>query len=154
MFLEKQSMDPIVYQLTFHDPAGNEVAGTISYEIEISKTDAATLRSSAKHPALALAETSGQTTEVGVFPATGTLNARDLTGVVEYPLQGLVYVSLMGPPIATIFIGHAGSTSISAQFNLIDSPGEFIGGALSWYPTGFGGDFTPWCFLGTRPAKP
>lgn len=143
-------MAPIVYQLTLYDQNGNEVSGSISYAIAEDGTAPAALKESATPPTQALLEASPSDTTVGTFPVVGTLNVPELTGSAEYPITGVMFVSLMGPPLTTIFTGEKRGTSINIQFNLIDSPGQYIGGALSWYPDGFGSDFVPWCFLGAQ----
>lgn len=143
-------MASIIYQLTLYDQNGNEVPGSISYVITEGKTTPASLTESVSSPAHALLEASSEDTLVTVYPVVGSLNAPELTGDAEYPIAGVMYVSLLGPPITTIFTGTKGDTSIGIQFNLLDSPGQQIGGALSWYPEDFGSPLVPWCFLGTR----
>lgn len=143
-------MASIVYQLTLYDQNGNEVPGSISYAFAGGKTAPASLTESAASPAHALLKASSEDTSVTIYPVVGTLSAPELTGDAEYPIAGVMYVSLLGPPITTIFTGTSGGTSIGIQFNLLDSPGQQIGGALSWYPEGFGSPLVPWCFLGTQ----
>ncbi|MGB0671988.1 MAG: hypothetical protein ACPGNT_10865 [Rhodospirillales bacterium] len=114
------------YALTLVDASGSTSAGTFTF-IKIGEATG--------DPAQ-LATASGDTTTVSVLAVTA-----EITGTVfgKHSLQGIMYVSELGPPIATILSG----AGIAVQLNLIDSPGDFIGGSVYQ-------DSAPYGLLGQR----
>lgn len=137
-------MDSITYQLVLHNPAGRSVPATLSYHFQ-------ELKQQLGHEGLAaLAETVGDSTEFTAFEVKGTFSAPLLTGPIPLDITGVTYVSMLGPTLATLFTGNAALASIGMEFNQIDSPGNYIGGGISWLPEGPGGGMQPWCLIGTR----
>ncbi len=132
----------ISYALTLYNTAGKSITGNLSYSL---KTDQITTPEK-QNIASAATET---TTQVSIFPITGTLELPELTGEASTPINGQAYVSEMGPTIASMITAQIGMKILSMEFNFIDSAGKNIGGGLNWQaePMQAG---EAWCVLGAR----
>ena len=134
--------DTAKYALTLQGPTGSTCTASLSLS--------APSRASADSPAPERSRRAGEREWVYVDPLSGSLLAPDLTGPNPVPLEGLVFVSQYGPPMAYMFQGQVGQASVNLQFNLIDSPGQYLGGGLGFFPEGGGSPVQPYGVLGIR----
>ncbi len=116
----------ISYALTLCDDEGNLIKGSLEYSL-IDGKDIATEKSTVD-----TAATSQSTTEVGTFQVKGSIKLPEVTGEASVDVNGVAYVSMMGPPIATMLTAQIGMKLLSMEFNFIESNGAHIGGGLSW----------------------
>ncbi len=128
----------VSYVLTLSGLNGSQYAGTLT----LSPAPASAPSSRQPRP--------GERTWVYVDQLSGSLAVPDLTGPDPVPLSGVSFVGDYGPPVGTHLNGKAGAIQVSLQFNLIDSPGHFIGGSIGYATAGRGAPATPFSMLGTR----
>ncbi len=128
-------MQEVTYTLTMFDLAGEKVTGKLTYGIVDDK------KVSNAGELTALADSTD--TQVSVFTVKGKFTSADILGDEVCEVSGGMYVSLLGPPLTTILIGRCGKM-VTMQFNLVDSQGRNIGGAM------LVDNSHPRCFLGTR----
>lgn len=114
------------YDLILCDDAENIIKGSFEYSLkdnnEISVDKDSKIETAA----------SGSTTEVSTFEISGTIKVPEITGQNSTPVNGIAYVSMMGPPIASMVTAQVGMKLLSMEFNFIESNGIHIGGGLSW----------------------
>lgn len=118
--------DSISYALTLCDDSENIIKGSLECSLingkEIVK----------EQNNVDTAATSQSTTQVGTFEVKGTIKLPEITGEASVDVNGVAYVSMMGPPIATMLTAQIGMKILSLEFNFIESDGSHIGGGLSW----------------------
>lgn len=132
-------MTAVSYALALQGPDGSILSGTLKFPSALS-TD----KQTTPQPA------AGERVWVYVEPLAGSLLLPDVIGPEPLPLTGVIFVSALGPTISFVLGGDRTKASVSLQFNLIDSPGQFIGGGLGYFPEGGGSPVTPYSVLGVR----
>ena len=130
-------MASAIYKLSFYDLDGNQATGVLEYGIADMDEIPAALGLADMN---ALSASDNRTT-LDIFAVKGKFTSVDILGSKPYEVAGIMFVSPLGPPLTTILTGNA-TKSIGMQFNLIDSPGTHIGGALQVDNDEY------WCFLG------
>lgn len=136
-------MDEIVYNLLLKSPQGLGLLGTLRYRF----TDLDALKAGDVSAVLEAAR-EVSTVEFSVFTVEGTLSVPLLSGFTPVPISGISLISLLGPPLTTLFSSTDTSRGLGLQFNSIDA--DHIGGGLLWRP----GELRQQVFsvLGTRLA--
>lgn len=114
------------YDLILCDDSENLIKGTFEYSL-VNNKDIAIEKGSGIE-----SDGSNSTTEVSTFEITGTVKIPDITGENSIPVNGTAYVSMMGPPIASMVTAQVGMKLLAMEFNFIESDGAHIGGGLSW----------------------
>ena len=134
-------MDEIVYNLLLTSPQGLTLLGTLRYRF----TDLDALQGA---DVAALIEQAQQvsTAEFTIFRLQGTLSVPLLTGFSPVPIEGLSFVSLLGPTLTNLFSSREPLRRLDMQFNFIDN--SHIGGGLLWRPGTL--RQTPFSILGTH----
>ncbi|THB72305.1 MAG: hypothetical protein D6B28_05685 [Gammaproteobacteria bacterium] len=114
------------YDLVLCDDSENIIKGGFEYSLvdnnEISIEKGSKIES----------VTSSSTTEVSTFEITGTIKLPEVTGQDSISVNGIAYVSMMGPPIASMVSAQIDMKLLSMEFNFIESNGAHIGGGLSY----------------------
>ena len=132
-------MTAVSYALALQGSDGSILSGTLKFPAALS-TD----KQASPQPA------AGERVWVYVEPLTGSLLIPDLIGPQPLSLTGVIFVSALGPTISFVLGGDRGEASVSLQFNLVDSPGQYIGGGLGYFPEGGGSPINPYSVLGIR----
>ena len=136
-------MDELVYNLLLKSPHGLTLLGTLRYRY----TDLDALNTGEM---AALMEQAQQvdTIELTLFKIAGTLSVPLLTGFTPVPVEGISFVSLLGPTLTNLLSSTDPQRRLDMQFNGIT--GDYIGGGLLWRP----GELRQQVFsiLGTRLA--
>lgn len=114
------------YDLILCDDSANIIKGSLEYSL-INDKEISTEKASVD-----TAAASQSTTEVGTFEVKGSIKLPEVTGEASVDVNGVAYVSMMGPPIATMLTAQIGMKLLSMEFNFIESNGVHIGGGLSW----------------------
>jgi len=138
-------MNSVSYALTLQASDGTSLSGTLTLALTDSRLQGAS--ASASPAALPKA---GDQQCFDVIGLSGTLSVPDLIGPNPVACSGAVYVSPLGPPLTYIVQGEQGAANIALQFNLIDSPGQYIGGGLGFFPQGGGSPVQPYGVTGVR----
>ena len=120
-------MDELVYNLLLKSPQGLTLLGTLRYRY----TDLDALKAGELS---ALMEQAQQmdTIELSLFKLGGTLSVPLLTGFTPVPVEGISFVSLLGPTLTNLLGSTDPSRTLEMQFNFIDN--NHIGGGLLWRP--------------------
>ena len=120
-------MDELVYNLLLQSPQGLTLLGTLRYRY----TDLEALEVG---DVSALMEQAQQvsTAEFTLFKLQGTLSVPLLTGFSPVPIEGISFVSLLGPTLTNLFSSTDPSRRLDMQFNFIDN--NHIAGGLLWRP--------------------
>ena len=120
-------MDELVYNLLLQSPQGLTLLGTLRYRY----TDLEALEVG---QVSALMEQAQQvsTAEFTLFKLQGTLSVPLLTGLSPVPIDGLSFVSFLGPTLTNLFSSTDPSRRLDMQFNFIDN--NHIAGGLLWRP--------------------
>lgn len=134
-------MDEIVYNLLLTSPQGLTLLGTLRYRY----TDLEALQAGDVSALLEQAQQVG-TAEFTLFKLQGTLSVPLLTGFSPVPVEGLSFVSLLGPTLTNLLSSSDPARRLDMQFNFIDN--NHIGGGLLWGPGTL--RQTPFSILGTR----
>lgn len=130
-------MTSVSYALALQGPDGSILSGTLTFPSALS-TD----KQASPQP------TAGERIWVYVEPLAGSLVAPDLIGPEPLPLTGIIFVSALGPTISFVLGGDRAKASVSLQFNVIDSPGQYFGGGLGYFPEGSGSPVIPYSVIG------
>lgn len=138
-------MNSVCYALALQAPDGTSLSGTLTLALTDSRLQGA---SACASPA-ALPKAGDQQC-FDVIGLSGTLSVPDLIGPNPVACSGSVFVSPLGPPLTYLVQGVQSTANISLQFNLIDSPGQYIGGGLGFFPQGFGTPIQPYGVTGVR----
>lgn len=136
-------MDELVYNLLLKSPHGLTLLGTLRFRF----TDLDAFKGG---DVSALMEQAQQvdTAELSLFKIAGTLSVPLLTGFTPVPVEGLSFVSLLGPILTNLLSSTDPSRRLDMQFNFIGN--NNIAGGLLWRP----GELRQQVFsvLGTRVA--
>jgi hypothetical protein len=136
-------MDELVYNLLLKSPHGLTLLGTLRFRY----TDLDALKAGELS---ALMEQAQQvdTVELTLFKLGGTLSVPLLTGFTPVPLEGISFVSLLGPTLTNLMSSTDPQRRLEMQFNYISN--NNIAGGLLWRP----GELRQQVFsiLGTRVA--
>ena len=132
-------MASVSYALALQGLDGSIFSGTLAFSAALPIDKQSSLQPSA-----------GERVWVYVEPLTGSLLIPDVLGSEPLSVNGVVFVSALGPTISFVLGGDRAQASVSFQFNLIDSPGQYIGGGLGYFPEGAGSPVTPYSVVGVR----
>ncbi len=114
------------YDLILCDDSENIIKGSFEYSL-VNDKDIAIGKGSEIESAAA-----ESTTQVSTFQISGTIKIPGVTGTESMSVGGVAYVSMMGPPIASMVTAQDGTKLLAMEFNFIESDGAHIGGGLSW----------------------
>ncbi|HWW69939.1 MAG TPA: hypothetical protein VN089_08365 [Duganella sp.] len=136
-------MDEIVYNLLLKSPYGLTLLGTLRYRY----TDLDALKAGELSALMAQAR-QVDTVELSLFKLAGTLSVPLLTGLTPVPLEGISFVSLLGPTLTNLLGSTDDTRGLQMQFNFLGR--DNIAGGLLWRP----GELRQQVFsiLGTRLA--
>jgi len=138
-------MNSVSYALTLQASDGTSLSGTLTLALTDSR-----LQSASAPASPAALPKAGDQQCFEVIGLSGTLSVPDLIGPDPVACSGGVFVSPLGPPLTYLVQGARSTANISLQFNLIDSPGQYIGGGLGFFPQGFGTPIQPYGVTGVR----
>ena len=114
------------YDLVLCDDSKNIIEGTFEYSL-VNKKEISTEKGSETESVV-----SSSDTEVSTFEITGTIKLPEVTGQESTPVNGITYVSMLGPTIASMVSAQIDMKLLSMEFNFIESNGAHIGGGLSY----------------------
>ncbi len=132
----------LIYNLSLYNLEGKKVTGVLNYGI----ADKDKMPDAIKFTEINTLSSSDEITSVDVIAAKGTFTSTEILGNELCEVNGCMFVSLVGPPLTTLLSGNC-IKDIGMQFNLIDSPGKYIGGTLQVDNNEY------WCFLGTAKTE-